>query len=149
MFGCECWVHIADEKKNLEPKSHNCIFIGYDENYKAYRLFNPSIQSVIIIRYVQFHEVSPPPEYVEPHTTLNFPISPITPISITPFSSYVPIVDLSSSSSSSITPESNEAPEVTSFASHLPIWAQKILNLQVVRSVILLILVELDLTLLL
>ena len=83
-------------------------------------MFDPSNQSVIIIRDVQFHEVSPPLEFVEPHITLNFPISPINPIYVTP-SMFVPIVDHISSSSLSITPESNEAPKVTSVASHLPV----------------------------
>ena len=48
-FGSECWVHISDEKrKKLDPKSHKCIFIGYSEDSKAYRLFDPSNQGVII-----------------------------------------------------------------------------------------------------
>ena len=123
VFGCECWAHIPNEKwKKLEPKYHKCIFIGYDNNSKAYRFFDPSNQSVIIRRDVQFHEVCPPHEFVEPHITMNLPISPITLISVTPFSS-VPIVYLSSSSSSSVTLESNEAPKVTYVASHLPVWA--------------------------
>lgn len=78
-FGCECWSHILDEKrKKLEPKFHKFIFIRYDENSKAYRLFDPSNQSVIIRRDVQFHEASSPPESVESHVTLNLPIPPVT-----------------------------------------------------------------------
>ena len=35
--------HIPDEKwKKLDPKSHKCIFIGYSEDSKAYRLFDTS-----------------------------------------------------------------------------------------------------------
>ena len=49
VFGCECWAHIPDNKrKKLDPKSHKCIFIGYSEDSKAYRLFDTSTQSVII-----------------------------------------------------------------------------------------------------
>ena len=57
VFACECWAHILDkiQKKKLEPKSQKCIFIGYDENSKAYMLFDTSNQSVIIIRDIQFH----------------------------------------------------------------------------------------------
>jgi hypothetical protein len=37
IFGSECWAHIPDEKwKNLEAKTHKCIFIGYDENFGHY-----------------------------------------------------------------------------------------------------------------
>ena len=49
VFGCECWAHIPDDKrKKLDPKSRKCIFIGYSEDSKAYRLFDTSNQSVII-----------------------------------------------------------------------------------------------------
>lgn len=99
VFGCECWAHIPDEKrKKLEPKSHKCIFIGYDENSKAYRLFDPSSQSFIIRTDVQFHEVSSRPESVESHITLNLPIPLVTPNPVTPFFSYVPLIDVYSSS---------------------------------------------------
>ena len=89
-----------------------------------YKLFDPSNQSVIIIRDVQFHYVSPPPKSIESHITLNFSISPITPISITP-SSFVPIIDHSSFSSSSITHESNGSPKVNFVASHVLVWVKK------------------------
>ena len=39
VFGSEAWAHIRDEKhKALEPKSENCIFIGYSKDVKGYRL---------------------------------------------------------------------------------------------------------------
>ena len=32
VFGSEAWAHIPDDKhKSLEPKSENCIFVGYSE----------------------------------------------------------------------------------------------------------------------
>jgi hypothetical protein len=86
IFGSECWAHIPDDKrKKLHPNSYKCIFIGYSEDSKASRLFDPSTQGVIIRHNVQFNEVSPSPKSLEPHVTLNFPSSPITPISIIPF----------------------------------------------------------------
>jgi hypothetical protein len=40
IFGSECWAHIPNKKwKKLETKSHKCIFIGYVEDSKSYRLF--------------------------------------------------------------------------------------------------------------
>ena len=111
MFGCEFWAHIPDDKwKKLDPKCNKCIFIGYSEDSKAYRLFDTSTQSVIIRRDVHFVEVSSPPESVEPHVTLNIPLSPVTPILVYS-SSFVPVVDPSSPSSSSIPPECTEAKE--------------------------------------
>ena len=42
VFGCESWAHIPDEKrKALQPKSVKCIFVGYSEDVKGYRLLQP------------------------------------------------------------------------------------------------------------
>ena len=39
VFGCEAWADIPDEKwKALQPKSEKCIFVGYSEDVKGYRL---------------------------------------------------------------------------------------------------------------
>jgi hypothetical protein len=60
VFGSECWEHIPNKTRNkLEPKSHKFIFVGYSVDYKSYMLFDPSKQDVIILRDVQFNEVSP------------------------------------------------------------------------------------------
>ena len=41
VFGCECWADIPnDNRKKLDRKSHKCIFIGYSEDSKIYRLFD-------------------------------------------------------------------------------------------------------------
>jgi hypothetical protein len=39
IFGNVAWAHILDEKrKYLQPKSEKCIFVGYFEDFKVYRL---------------------------------------------------------------------------------------------------------------
>ena len=83
-------------------------------------MFDPSKQSVIIRRYVQFIEISTPHESVEPHVTLNISLSPVTYISVTPSSS-VTDIHSPSSSSSSIPPECLEDPEVITILSNLPV----------------------------
>lgn len=88
-------------------------------------MFDPSTQSIIIQRNVDFNEVSPPPKSIEPHVTLNVSLSLVTPIYVRYYSICVPIVDLSSPSSSSIPPKCLEVPKITSFASHLLVWARK------------------------
>ena len=57
MFGCEAWAHIPDEKrKALQPKSEKCIFVGYSEDVKGYRLIQPHSHDIIIRRDVKFDE---------------------------------------------------------------------------------------------
>jgi len=139
VFGSECWVHIYDKQwKTLDPKSHKCIFIVYSEYSKSYRLFDPSTQGVIISRDIQFHELSHPPESVEPHVTLDLPpyivthvtITPITvtTISNTPSSSFVTYHVLSSPTSSSNPHDSFEDTSVVPSTQILPVWARKTLE---------------------
>ena len=74
VFGYECWAHIPNEKQNkMEPKYHIFIFVVYSEDSKTYRLFDPSIQDVIIHRYVQFHVLSTLLYCAKPHVALNLP----------------------------------------------------------------------------
>ena len=48
VFGSEAWVHILDEKhKALKPKSEKCIFVGYFEDVKGYRLLQPNYKGII------------------------------------------------------------------------------------------------------
>jgi len=57
VFGSEAWAHIPDEKhKALEPKSEKCIFVGYSEDVKGYRLIPFKSKNVIIRRDVKFDE---------------------------------------------------------------------------------------------
>ena len=57
VFGSEAWAHIRDAKhKALELKSEKCIFVGYSENVKGYRLLQPNSKEIIIRRDVQFNE---------------------------------------------------------------------------------------------
>ena len=57
VFGCEAWAHILDEKwKALQPKSEKCIFVGYYEDVKGYRLLKPHSHDIIIRRDVKFDE---------------------------------------------------------------------------------------------
>jgi hypothetical protein len=55
VFGSIAWAHILDEKrKALQPKSEKCIFVGYSEDVKGYRLLQPHCNEIIIIRAVKF-----------------------------------------------------------------------------------------------
>ena len=53
-FGCLVYAHVLDElRKKLDNKGHKCIFVGYSEDTKSYKLYNPIANKVIISRDVQ------------------------------------------------------------------------------------------------
>jgi hypothetical protein len=57
VFGSHAWAHIPSEKrKDLEPKIQECIFVGYPDGVKGYRLLNPFTKNIFIERSVKFEE---------------------------------------------------------------------------------------------
>ena len=57
VFECHAYAYI--EKKHrikFDPKSHLCYFLGYCDNTKGYRLWDPTTSQVLIRREVIFHE---------------------------------------------------------------------------------------------
>ena len=57
IFGCVTYTHVPDElRKKLDIKGEKCIFVGYSDESKAYKLYNPSTKKVIISRDVKFIE---------------------------------------------------------------------------------------------
>ena len=57
MFGSIAYSHVPNEMKGkLDDKSKKCILVGYNENSKAYRLYNPISKKIIISRDVHFNE---------------------------------------------------------------------------------------------
>ena len=57
VFGCFSHVHIPHNKRvKLDSKSSKCILLGVSEESKAYRLFNPLSQKIVISRDVVFEE---------------------------------------------------------------------------------------------
>ena len=73
MFGCVCYAHIAkDERKKLDMVARWCVLIGYGNEVKGYRLYDPD-REVFFSRDVNFNEsevglkesgVVEPPSYV-------------------------------------------------------------------------------------
>lgn len=57
VFGCIAHVHIPDAKRTkLDDKSCKCVLLGVSEESKAYRLYNPISQKIIVSRDVVFEE---------------------------------------------------------------------------------------------
>lgn len=60
VFGCRAFAHIRQGK--LEPRALRCIFLGYQDGVKGYRLWctESGNQKIIISRYVVFDESTMP-----------------------------------------------------------------------------------------
>lgn len=57
VWGCIAHVHIPDQKRTkLDDKSTPCVLIGFSEESKGYRLYNPKTKRVITSRDVVFEE---------------------------------------------------------------------------------------------
>lgn len=57
IFGCTAMAKVPDAlRKKFENKSIECIFVGYAENQKGYRLIQKSNRKLIISRDVIFFE---------------------------------------------------------------------------------------------
>jgi hypothetical protein len=48
VFGCEAYVHVPKENKSkLDKKDEKCIFIGYKDGMKGYKIWNPETKKVV------------------------------------------------------------------------------------------------------
>lgn len=57
IFGSPAYVmYNTQEKSKLDPKSRECIFLGYTDGVKGYRLWDPTSRKVVISRDVVFVE---------------------------------------------------------------------------------------------
>lgn len=61
VFGCACYPNTSTTMGHkLQPRSLHCIFLGYPEDHRGYRCFDPTSGKVIISRHVTFDETSFP-----------------------------------------------------------------------------------------
>ena len=57
IFGSIAFAHILDElKRKLDKKSERCIFTGYSEQDKAYKLYNLVTKQLVVSRDVKLIE---------------------------------------------------------------------------------------------
>eukprot|EP00253_Pinus_taeda_P030340 PITA_30340 len=51
VFGCDAYVHVPKEKRTkLDSKSEKCIYIGYKDGLKGYKIWNPVTRKVVYSR---------------------------------------------------------------------------------------------------
>ena len=61
VFGCRCWYMIPKSKvKKLDGRAREAVMIGYAEQSKAYKLWDPKLEKVIVSRDVTFNESESP-----------------------------------------------------------------------------------------
>jgi len=56
VFGCPTYAHVNEGK--LEPIAMKCIFLGYQDSVKGYKLWDPKESKLLISRDVTFDETT-------------------------------------------------------------------------------------------
>ena len=55
--GCVAYAHVPQQmRRNLDERSEKCVFVGYNEDSKEYRLYNPITKKYVINKDVEFKE---------------------------------------------------------------------------------------------
>jgi hypothetical protein len=58
VFGCDAYVHLPKENRSkLDKMVEKCIFIGYKDGVKGYKICNPETKKTVYSRDVVFREV--------------------------------------------------------------------------------------------
>lgn len=129
VFGCACylWLCLYSLHK-LEPRTTQCVFLGYSLNYKGYKCLDPTTGKVYMSRHVVFDEssfplktpslttspnspftlliskwISPPVSILGPYNVPSIPCSPPT-APASPLSSTLPSVTFPSSPPPTVPP---------------------------------------------
>jgi len=56
VFGCICYPYLGDYVTNkLQPRSLQCVFVGYNDRNHGYRCFHPPTGRLYVSRHVIFH----------------------------------------------------------------------------------------------
>ena len=57
VFGCDAYAFVLPKKrKKMDKRSEKCIFVGYDNQHRGYRLYLPSSRVVFVSKDVKFNE---------------------------------------------------------------------------------------------
>jgi hypothetical protein len=61
VFGCRTFAHVGkDKRKSLDSHTTPCVFLGYPEDYRSWKLWDPRAKRVIISRDVIWNEEEMP-----------------------------------------------------------------------------------------
>ena len=58
VFGYDAYVHVPKENRSkMDKKAEKCIFIGYKDGLKGYKLWNPKTKKVVYSQDLVFREI--------------------------------------------------------------------------------------------
>jgi hypothetical protein len=61
VFGCRAFAHVGkDKRKSLDSHTMPCVFLGYPEDYRGWKLWDPHAKRVIISRDVIWNKEEMP-----------------------------------------------------------------------------------------
>jgi hypothetical protein len=64
VFGCDAYVHVVKENRSkLDNKAKKCIFVGYKDGMKGYKLWNLETKKIVYSREGVFREVKDVPKH--------------------------------------------------------------------------------------
>ena len=80
VFGCRAYVHIQkDQRKSLQSHSVKCIFLGYPDEYKGWKCYDPVTKRVLVSRDVIFNEAELPGLGIKDSTITGSSLQPTPP----------------------------------------------------------------------
>jgi hypothetical protein len=85
VFGCRCFPNTTATAPNkLAPRSLPCVFLGYPDNTKGYRCYDPVTRRVLTSRHIVFDEQVFPFRQVVPTPPVNPTAPPPAPVDLFP-----------------------------------------------------------------
>src|SRR6266478_6204000 len=80
VFGCQAYVHVQKKQHtSFEPKSRQCIFLGYPPDYKGWKVYDPLTRKITISRDIIFDEQTMPGTKTSASDTFYIPL-PSNPV---------------------------------------------------------------------